>query len=267
MEMLQAKKYPWKSSSKDVPASWKVWRVSLFYSSSLTSKVSVSLLKGWWFPPAILPTCPLVTPIPCCGPFSALYILQGAKYIFTFLRSSVIIKLWPNAKNTCWEFGGVKTSNIVRISWYLVFMSSLQMGDVVCAWLLLRACASQGESCYWVILRCDISHAHSSVHLKLLWGAVHPCVGSVCSPYPMAVPLLWCFGKDPVWAPLSQEKPRSEGCRWVWVGSRHFSPIHSNRTSEPSKIHSVQSFSAELCWWSWNPHPCDAQETPQRAGA
>lgn len=91
MEMLQAKKYPWKSSSKDVPASWKVWTASLFYSSSFTSKVSVNLLKGWWFPPAILPTCPLVTPIPCCGPFSALYILQGAKYIFTFLRSSVII--------------------------------------------------------------------------------------------------------------------------------------------------------------------------------
>lgn len=119
-----------------------------------------------------------------------------------------------------------------------------------------------GWSCYWVILHCDIGHPQSSVHLKLLWGAVHPCTASICSPFPMAVPLLWCLGRTQCRTPLARSPDQGvQMC--VGVTSGHFSPIHSKSESfKPGKIHFVQSFSAELCWWSWNlPSLCCPRDT------
>lgn len=159
MEMSQARKFPWKSSSKDVPTSWKAWTASLVFFPALSPP------KTYWKNgvssgnPSHLffgDTHTLLWPFPC------LVYSPGCKTYFHLSKKLFYNQiLWPNAKIRCWEFCGLKTSNIIRISWHLVFMSSLQMSDVICAWLLLRAWASQDKGT-------GLSHAVTLVILKAL---------------------------------------------------------------------------------------------------
>lgn len=86
---------------------------------------------------------------------------------------------------------------------------------VIWAQLFLRLHASQDKGCYWLILLiicCDISHPHSpTLHGYCTWN----CCGVVCRFCVQLFPqgndpaMPWPFGKDPTWAPVSQEEHRS----------------------------------------------------------